>query len=340
MLGINVAGTIGAYTNMMKLQMKWENKKDSGTYTEKSDEQKDPTTRMLDELKEQNENRDYSMEAIRNKLASGKKLTFEELKYLEEKDPAAYQKAKEIQDAQEGFENALKNCRTKEDVQHVKLLHLGAAITAVNAADHDPNIPAGQKLAIILQENAKMKAIEKVEKAFVESGAYAQLPSEAELKEKIKEEQEDLKEKTEGPAKRKPPKPGRKTKPPKAAPKQKARPAQMIFLKIKNLKKIRRQITKSKNLRLPKPGQRRQKAVLQKRRREECRELPAEERWTRIRKPFLTICRKEKKKSCAKRHRHCKPDLSKGPAVYLSQHLLQLFNHNLQRSDTRIFFIH
>ena len=202
MLGINVAGTIGAYTNMMKLQMKWENKKDSGTYTEKSDEQKDPTTRMLDELKEQNENRDYSMEAIRNKLVSGKKLTFEELKYLEEKDPAAYQKAKEIQDAQEGFENALKNCRTKEDVQHVKLLHLGAAMTAVNAADHDPNIPAGQKLAIILQENAKMKAIEKVEKAFVESGAYAQLPSEAELKEKIKEEQEELKEKTEGAGKK------------------------------------------------------------------------------------------------------------------------------------------
>ncbi len=198
MLGINVAGTIGAYTNMMKLQMKWENKKDSGACTKKADEQTDPTTRMLDELKEQNENRDYSMEAIRNKLASGKKLTSEELKYLQEKDPAAYQKAKEIQDAQEGFEHALKNCRTKEDVQHVKLLHLGATMTAVNAADHDPNIPAGQKLAIILQENAKMKAIEKVEKAFVESGAYAQLPSEAELKEKIKEEQEELKDKTEG----------------------------------------------------------------------------------------------------------------------------------------------
>ncbi len=201
MFGIqSFAGTIGTFANMMKLQNRWETKQEKGKYTEKSSlEEKDPLIRQLDEMRKQRQE-NSPKETIRTKMSIGKKLTREEMEYLKREDPATYQKAKEIQDTQKGYENALKSCKTKEDVQRLKATRMGATLTKVNAISNNPNIPEGQKMALLLHENAKVKAMLKAEQAFIESGRYGQLPTDAEQKEALKQAAEALREeKTQGP---------------------------------------------------------------------------------------------------------------------------------------------
>lgn len=184
------SGTTGAYASMMKLQMKWNSKQEEKSYTQKT-EQEDPILSRLNDLKEQNQ-KSSGKEAILNKLRAGKKLTQDEMDYLQREDPAAYQKAKEIQDAKAGYERSLKNCKTKEDVQRLKSLHLGSTMAKVGAISNNPNIPEGQKMALLLHENAKLNAINKAERAFVQSNAYNCLPTDAEVKEAMKQEMEKL----------------------------------------------------------------------------------------------------------------------------------------------------
>ena len=195
MFGIqSFAGTIGTFANMMKLQNRWETKQEKGKYTEKSSlEEKDPLIRQLDEMRKQRQE-NSPKETIRTKMSIGKKLTREEMEYLKREDPATYQKAKEIQDTQKGYENALKSCKTKEDVQRLKATRMGATLTKVNAISNNPNIPEGQKMALLLHENAKVKAMLKAEQAFIESGRYGQLPTDAEQKEAMKQAAEALRE--------------------------------------------------------------------------------------------------------------------------------------------------
>ena len=190
-------GTIGAYTSMMKMQYQWNIKKDTGVYTQKSYWNEDPILSQLDDLKEQN-TKGSRMTAIFNKMNSGKKLTSEELEYLLSEDPAAYQKAKEIQMEQEGYEKALKNCKTKEDVQRLKSTHMGVTMARVNSIANNPNIPEGKKMELLMHENAKAGAVCQAEREFVESGQYDRLPSEAEQKEAMEREQEKIEEKLSG----------------------------------------------------------------------------------------------------------------------------------------------
>ena len=204
MINFNMfSGTTGAYANMMKLQMKWNSKQEDKSYTQKTEEE-DPILRRLNDIKEQNQ-KSSGKEAILNKLRAGKKLTQDEMDYLQREDPAAYQKAKEIQDAKAGYERSLKNCKTKEDVQRLKSLHLGSTMVKVGAIANDPNIPEGKKMELLLHENAKLNAVNKAERAFVQSNAYHGLPTDAEVKEAMKQEMEKLEESVQTPQEEKAP---------------------------------------------------------------------------------------------------------------------------------------
>ncbi len=192
MFGINMfSGTAGAYASLMKLQSRWDEKKEKGKFQEKSQIQEDPMIRHLEEMREQRQ-KSSGKEAIINKMNSGKKLTQEEMEYLQREDPAAYQKAKEIQAQQKGYKNALKNCKTKEDVQRLKANYMGTAMARVNGIANDPHIPKGQKMALLMHENAKVKAILKAEKEFIASGRYEQLPTDAEQKEAMEQAAEAM----------------------------------------------------------------------------------------------------------------------------------------------------
>ncbi len=188
-MDFSVMQSIGMYTKNMEMQMKWKQKKANNDFTaDGSTKLSDPTARQAEEIREAQADGSSKLSAqIRTKLAAGKKLTREEMDYLQKNDPQTYQKARAIEEEQKSYEEELKRCRTKEDVQRVKMNHTAASLSTVNNVKNNPAIPEGAKLGIMWQELMKTRALEETMGEFVKSGRYAQLPTEAEKAEAEKE---------------------------------------------------------------------------------------------------------------------------------------------------------
>lgn len=176
--------------------MKWQQKKTNSDFTaDGSTKLKDATAMQAEQIRqEQADGSNKLMSQIRTKLASGKKLTREEMEFLQKNDPQTYQKVKAIEAEQKSYENELKKCKTKEEVQRAQMNRTAASLSVVNSVEHNPAIPEGQKLALIWQEHMKNMAFEESTRAFIESGRYAQLPTEAEKQAAEKELEEAKKE--------------------------------------------------------------------------------------------------------------------------------------------------
>ena len=181
-MDFSVMQSIGTYTKNMEMQMKWKRKKANSDFTaDGSTKISDSIARQAEEIRKSQADGSSKLSAqIRTKLATGKKLTQEEMDYLQKHDPQTYQKAKSIEEEQKSYEEELKRCRTKEDVQRVKMNHTAASLSTVNNVKNNPAIPEGAKLGIMWQELMKSRALEETLGEFVKSGRYAQLPTEAE----------------------------------------------------------------------------------------------------------------------------------------------------------------
>ncbi len=181
-MDFSVMQSIGKYTKNMEMQMKWKRKKANSDFTaDGSTKLSDSIARQAEEIRKSQADGSSKLSAqIRTKLATGKKLTQEEMDYLQKHDPQTYQKAKSIEEEQKSYEEELKRCRTKEDVQRVKMNHTAASLSTVNNVKNNPAIPEGAKLGIMWQELMKTRALEETMGEFVKSGRYAQLPTEAE----------------------------------------------------------------------------------------------------------------------------------------------------------------
>ena len=188
-MDFSVMQSIGNYTKNMEMQMKWKRKKANSDFTaDGSTKISDSIARQAEEIRKSQADGSSKLSAqIRTKLAAGKKLTQEEMDYLQKNDPQTYQKAKAIEEEQKCYEEELKRCRTKEDVQRVKMNHTAASLSTVNNVKNNPAIPEGAKLGIMWQELMKTRALEETMGEFVKSGRYAQLPTEAEKAEAEKE---------------------------------------------------------------------------------------------------------------------------------------------------------
>ncbi len=183
-------GSAGAYVRYMKLSWKWEQKKESGSYTQKQDEvqsEHEFYQQQLDELQKEN---DPEKQAVYAKLYSGKQLSSEELEYLRKNDPAGYLKAKEIEAERTRAKKEMEECKTKEDVERVRTVRLSVRMAYVNSISNNPNIPASKKMELLMHENAKTKASEEVIRKFKESLSYSQLPTDAEKLEEEKQAKE------------------------------------------------------------------------------------------------------------------------------------------------------
>lgn len=188
-LDFSMIQSIGTYTKNMEMQMKWQKKKEDNDFTaDGSTKWSDPTARQAEEIRRsQADGSAKLLSQIRTKLAAGKKLTQEEMDYLQKNDLPTYQKVKAIEAEQKSYEKELKNCKTKEDVQRVRTNRVAASLSVVNNVKNNPAIPEGAKLGLIWQELQKNMVMEETIKKFVESGEYAQLPTEAEKLEAEKE---------------------------------------------------------------------------------------------------------------------------------------------------------
>lgn len=178
-------GSIRNYTKTLEMQTKWNQKKASGDVTSHETSERDMIQRQV------NEDRDRDkIRKIMAKLDAGVKLTEEERKILKEEEPEAYQELEEREREQKQFERSLKQCRTKEDVQRLKMSKLGTSLAKLKEVEHNPNISLEKKLKIFVNEKNKLDKFEESTREFVKSGEYDKLPDEAEVAKAKQEERE------------------------------------------------------------------------------------------------------------------------------------------------------
>ncbi len=184
-------GRLSGYTKNLDMKAKWNNKKKTGDFQSQS--KKTELERKNDSFKDywyskQNEpDNDEKMQNINNKVAAGKDLTPDELRYLESKNPMLYHKIKNDKDEEKAFERDLKHCKTKDDVERLKTNTVTKSLSVIGSVKNNPNIPEGTKAAIAASEMQKLKKLEEISAKFVKSGEYAKLPTEAEVRKAEKE---------------------------------------------------------------------------------------------------------------------------------------------------------
>lgn len=185
MLDINTADfySVNNYLKNMDMQNKWEQKQRTGNY--KADGIKTASEwveKQRDTFKksEQEKETDTVLDSIKKKLYGGGYLTVSELKYLQSKDEAAYQRAVTAENERKIYEHELRMCRTKEDVHKFKMNHTAYAAERIKSAVSDASKSDEEKMEAAIGELNRMSAVNKAERDFVRSGEYSRLPSQAE----------------------------------------------------------------------------------------------------------------------------------------------------------------
>lgn len=182
------------------LERKWEERKQKGYSTEGLTERQKDNVNFINSYKEQQENNpeDKEMQTIMNKIYAGGKLTEKEMQYLMKKDPVLYQKLRNIEAEARQYEEDIKNCKTKDDVQRLKMKKIASSVSNIRSIESNPNISDADKLKLTMCEKKHMDNIEKITVKFVESGEYASLPTDAEKLQTEKELAEAKREELQG----------------------------------------------------------------------------------------------------------------------------------------------
>lgn len=172
--------SLNQYVKTLKLQTVWNLKQEQGAYGAQGKRLEDwlQTPTASAPGRASGEQEDTKLTTIQMKVYNGKTLTQKELDYLREKDPETYQKARAMERSKRAYEEALRRCRTKEEVERLRLSHLSASLSTVNAVKNNPHIPKARKLEILMMENGKLQAQERLTRAFMQTREYARLPSE------------------------------------------------------------------------------------------------------------------------------------------------------------------
>lgn len=145
---------------------------------------------LLDSLERQaqTERERSATSELYTKLKTGGTLTEEEIAYLKEHDPEALAEYEKAQTEKKAYENALKNCRTKEDVQRLKLNRMGSFAAQAKEIASNPYIPKDKKVVLMQRLNNEVCMIRDAHQAFEKSRAYEELPEEQELRREAAEE--------------------------------------------------------------------------------------------------------------------------------------------------------
>ncbi|MBQ7775009.1 MAG: hypothetical protein IJ379_15165 [Lachnospiraceae bacterium] len=187
-----ISGTIKESVKLAQMNQEWLEKKEKGIF--KKEKEMTPQERQLEMFKEQAEqNRESAAYAnIAAKIESGGTLTLEEIEYLRAKNPEALRRYEEIKAEKKSFERQLRNCKTKDEVERLKIQKIGGYLAAAKKISNNPSIPKGQKLALLQNIVAKVTNINEAHMKFVKSTQYQELPTDEELAEEKRERVEEL----------------------------------------------------------------------------------------------------------------------------------------------------
>ena len=100
----------------------------------------------------------------------------------------------------ESYKKQLKNCKSKEEVEKLKMTKMGHYMAEAKEITNDPYIPKAKKYQLMKKMLKKTSAVEAEQEKFLQSSKYAKLPDEekeARKKEHIADEaQQEEKEGT------------------------------------------------------------------------------------------------------------------------------------------------
>lgn len=184
-----LSGTIASTVQLQMLNNKWMQKKESGNVLSKQELNERSTWTseqfMIADFQDQLEhNREtQKRQKIDNKIMSGGSLSPEEISYLEKNDPVALKKYRETKEDKESYKEKLRQCKTKEEVDRVKLQKPGELESSLSSVVNDPTIPKSAKLAKAQEILAKTNNIEAAHLEFVKSADYQSMPTDDEKKE-------------------------------------------------------------------------------------------------------------------------------------------------------------
>lgn len=176
-----ISGSIRQSVKMATMNALIEQKK-TKEFVEKQKEMS-PEERMLEQFKEQaaQEKEAEYTNGIANKVMSGKTLSSEEIEYLQQKNPELLKKYREMQEEKKSYERQLRQCKTKEEVERVRVNKINGYLAQAKSISHNAVIPKGEKKAMLEEIMARLTNMEKVHAKFVKSEQYRKMPREQEI---------------------------------------------------------------------------------------------------------------------------------------------------------------
>ena len=144
-----IMGRLSSQIKTMEMETRWYLKKQSGNYTDKSkslDKWINSTQNAVDTLQEVNSHGDDKLRAIHAKLFAGGTLTAKEREYLKIKDPKAYNDLVKEEAEQKAYEEKLRKCRTKEEVDRLKTNSINKSLSTVKSVENNPYISNSMRL--------------------------------------------------------------------------------------------------------------------------------------------------------------------------------------------------
>lgn len=184
-------GTIKNSVRLAMMDQKWQTKKQE--MNQRNGKLLSPEERQVQHFKEQlQEMRESKRPAqLDAKLSSGAKLTPEEIEYLRRHAPEVLKEYEREMQERENYKRQLRNCKSKEEVDRVKVAKMGEFLSAAKEISHNANIPKGKKLELLQKLMKRVMGIEAEHIEFEKTLQYASLPErDEEVEEEKKEAQE------------------------------------------------------------------------------------------------------------------------------------------------------
>lgn len=188
-----IAGTVRNTLNLASMDSRWQQKKQENPIKKNEEEltaEQRELQRFQEQLKEMRENKSPDIDA---KLMSGGKLTQEEIEYLRKNNPQKLKEYEEIQQERASYKKQLKSCKSKEEVERLKMTRMGRYMSQAKSIASDSCIPKSEKYKMMVKLLSEANGVAKEHIKFTQSLKYAQLPEEdKDAKKKGSTETEDL----------------------------------------------------------------------------------------------------------------------------------------------------
>lgn len=172
---IQGAGTVHNMIRMAELDSRWQQKKDNNLKKQEEltaeERQIQHYQEQLEKMREGNKSSD-----IYAKIKSGAELTSEEIDYLKKNNPDALKEYEDIKREKEAYKKQLKNCRTKEDVEELRVQKMNSFISEARRISSNPYIPEGKKSQLMDKIMARVLNIQDAHMEFTKTIMYISLP--------------------------------------------------------------------------------------------------------------------------------------------------------------------